>query len=293
MIGQHVIACSVHGDYVPANVVLDPDGLKVNGILDWESARACDLPALDLAQLILAVRMLVRRREFGEVVLDALAAGWTEDEQVLLATCSRRRPAGSRARPPGMAPPHGEHVDEGPFLRGQLVVDESEPRACPDRTRMTNRSPSVSVVICTYASERFHPLLSAFDSVRRQSRQPAELAVVVDHNPALLRRVRGAAPDVLTITNEEARGLSGARNCGISATRGAVVAFLDDDAFAESDWLERLVAPYADPDVVGVGGAILAELADRTASRGFPTSSPGWSAARTAACRSAEPPYET
>ena len=85
LIGQHVIACSVHGDYVPANIVLDPDDLKVSGILDWESARACDLPALDLAQLILAVRMLVRRREFGEVVLDALAAGWTEDEQVLLA----------------------------------------------------------------------------------------------------------------------------------------------------------------------------------------------------------------
>jgi aminoglycoside phosphotransferase (APT) family kinase protein len=85
LIGQHVIACSVHGDYVPANVVLDPDSLKVNGILDWESARTCDLPALDLAQLILAVRMLVRRREFGEVVLDALAAGWTGDERVLLA----------------------------------------------------------------------------------------------------------------------------------------------------------------------------------------------------------------
>jgi GT2 family glycosyltransferase len=124
---------------------------------------------------------------------------------------------------------------------------------------MTNHAPTVSVVICTYATERFHPLLSAFDSVRRQSRQPAELAVVVDHNPALLRRVRGAAPDVLSITNDEARGLSGARNCGISATRGAIVAFLDDDAFAESDWLERLVAPYADPDVVGVGGAILAD----------------------------------
>lgn len=86
LIGRHVITCSVHGDYVPANVVLDPDGLKVRGILDWESARACDLPALDLAQLMLAVRMLVRRREFGEVVLDALAAGWTEDERVFLAT---------------------------------------------------------------------------------------------------------------------------------------------------------------------------------------------------------------
>jgi hypothetical protein len=36
-----------------------------------------------------------------------------------------------------------------------------------------------------------------------------------------------------------------------------VVAFLDDDAIAEPEWLERLVVHYATPDVLGVGGRVL------------------------------------
>jgi GT2 family glycosyltransferase len=122
---------------------------------------------------------------------------------------------------------------------------------------MTGGPRSVSVVICCYATERFPVLVAAVESVRWQTSPPAELAVVVDHNPELLERVRATAPDLLAIGNREPQGLSGARNTGIAATRGEVVAFLDDDAVAESDWLERLVAPYANPDVAGVGGAIL------------------------------------
>jgi GT2 family glycosyltransferase len=40
------------------------------------------------------------------------------------------------------------------------------------------------------------------------------------------------------------------------ATTGIVV-FLDDDATAEEDWLQRLLAPFADPSVIAVGGAPL------------------------------------
>ncbi|WP_425249678.1 hypothetical protein [Enterobacter hormaechei] len=35
------------------------------------------------------------------------------------------------------------------------------------------------------------------------------------------------------------------------------MAFLDDDAYAETEWLERLLAPYADSRVVAVGGRAL------------------------------------
>jgi len=116
----------------------------------------------------------------------------------------------------------------------------------------------ISVVICCYADERFEGLLAAVDSVRRQSSPPVEVVVVVDHNAGLLDRVRAARPNVLTVQSREPQGLSGARNAGIAATRGEIVAFLDDDAVAEPDWLERIAAPYADENVAGVGGAILA-----------------------------------
>jgi hypothetical protein len=80
--------------------------------------------------------------------------------------------------------------------------------------------------------------------------------VAVDHNPLLLERARRGLPGVTVVENHEARGLSGARNSAIARARGDVVAFLDDDAAAEPEWLERLSARYGDPRVLGVGGAV-------------------------------------
>ena len=115
---------------------------------------------------------------------------------------------------------------------------------------------SVSVVICSYALERWGDLVDAVRSVEGQTAPPLEVIVCVDHNDLMLARVRTQLPRVVAIANGEARGLSGARNSGLAVARGDVVAFLDDDAYAEPDWLERLVAPYSDPGVLGVGGAI-------------------------------------
>lgn len=115
---------------------------------------------------------------------------------------------------------------------------------------------AVSVVICAYAGERWPALVAAVQSVRRQTRPPLEVIVVIDHNSALLARARRELHQVTVVENRDARGLSAARNAGVAASSGSVVAFLDDDAVAEPTWLERLVAPYGDPAIVGVGGAI-------------------------------------
>jgi glycosyltransferase involved in cell wall biosynthesis len=63
-------------------------------------------------------------------------------------------------------------------------------------------------------------------------------------------------PGVVAVENSEARGLSGARNSGVSASRGDIVAFMDDDARADPDWLGWIEAGYLNPNVLGVGGAI-------------------------------------
>ena len=115
----------------------------------------------------------------------------------------------------------------------------------------------ISVVVCSYADERFGDLLAALESVRRQTLPPLELVVVVDHNRDLLNRARADAPDVLAIGNRERQGLSGARNTGVAVAQGDVIAFLDDDVVAEPHWLQCLAARYGNPDVAGVGGEIL------------------------------------
>ncbi len=115
--------------------------------------------------------------------------------------------------------------------------------------------PTATVVICAYTEERWDDIVAAVDSVLGQDVPAVELLVVVDHNPALLERAaqRFTHP-VRVLANTRSRGLSGARNTAVAAAAGDVVVFLDDDAVARPGWLGALLAPYADPEVVAVGG---------------------------------------
>lgn len=112
------------------------------------------------------------------------------------------------------------------------------------------------MVICAYTERRWEDLSAAVQSALEQTERPLEVIVVCDHNGELLARVRAEMPSVLALANEERRGLSGARNTGVRAASGEIVAFLDDDATAAPDWLERLLEPYQDDRVMGVGGAV-------------------------------------
>jgi len=116
--------------------------------------------------------------------------------------------------------------------------------------------PTVSVVVCSYTDRRWTELVDAVASLQNQTYQPLQILVVVDHNPVLFERVRRSLPMVLALESRGTPGLSDARNTGIAESIGDVVAFLDDDAAAEPDWLEQLLVAYADPRVAGVGGFI-------------------------------------
>jgi GT2 family glycosyltransferase len=116
---------------------------------------------------------------------------------------------------------------------------------------------SVSVVLCTYTLDRWDQLVAAVESVQGQTISPHEIIVVVDHNPELLRLARRSLPHVIIVENRERAGLSGARNGGIGISTGEVVAFIDDDAVAASDWLAQLTPGYQDAQVLGAGGAIV------------------------------------
>ncbi len=88
---------------------------------------------------------------------------------------------------------------------------------------------------------------------------PWQVIVVADQNPALCGRLAAEYPDHEVIPNKFAKGLSGARNTGVEHAAGDVVVFLDDDARAQPQWLETLLASYDDESVLGVGGLVLAD----------------------------------
>ena len=115
---------------------------------------------------------------------------------------------------------------------------------------------NASVIICAYTEERWDDLLQAVESIQRQTLPPRELIVVIDHNPRLFERLRAPLKGVILIQNTEQRGLSGARNCGIARATGAHLAFLDDDAIAEPNWLELLSACCSHAEVLGAGGVV-------------------------------------
>ncbi len=115
---------------------------------------------------------------------------------------------------------------------------------------------SFGVVICAFSEARWAALAAAVRSVRLQSREPEDVVVVVDHNDRLLDRARRELAPVRVIASDGRPGLSGARNTGLRAVRGAIVAFLDDDARAAPDWLEQLGRVFAAENVLGAGGWI-------------------------------------
>ena len=116
--------------------------------------------------------------------------------------------------------------------------------------------PDFSVVICAYTQDRWKDLVAAVQAVQAQTVSPWEILVVVDHNPDLWQRVCLSIPGVIVLENAQQPGLSGARNSGVKAAWGEIIAFVDEDAVPATDWLERLSQGYTDPCVLGVGGAI-------------------------------------
>jgi O-antigen biosynthesis protein len=133
---------------------------------------------------------------------------------------------------------------------------------------------TVGVIVCAYTMDRWPDIVVAAEGIARQSRRPNEVVLVIDHNEALLVRAQAdlpaIIPEVRVLANAGERGLSGARNTAIEATTSSLLAFLDDDAAPQPEWLLELLAPFDDPAVLATGGRAIAA---------WPTSRPRWFAA--------------
>ncbi|HEX5830654.1 MAG TPA: glycosyltransferase, partial [Gemmatimonadaceae bacterium] len=135
------------------------------------------------------------------------------------------------------------------WLRG--LASESEPAAwglSPDAT--------VSVVLATH--DRPDDLRRCLRALGAQRTGHRVEVIVVDNHPAsgITEPVLAEFPFTRYVAEPRA-GLSYARNAGIHAATGAIVACTDDDVRPDPNWLERLVAPFARPDVMVVTGNVL------------------------------------
>jgi GT2 family glycosyltransferase len=120
-----------------------------------------------------------------------------------------------------------------------------------------------SVVVCT--NNRPVELEKCLAGVFRQALLPMEVLVVDnahDERALALSKKMGAR-----YCQEMNVGASQARNRGISESKGDIIAYLDDDACPDSDWLANLVRAFDDPKVMAVGGRVLAPEGDPEAKK--------------------------
>jgi GT2 family glycosyltransferase len=129
-------------------------------------------------------------------------------------------------------------------------------------------SVNASIVVATY--DRPADLRRALASLTRQRTKRAVEIVVVDNHPAsqLTPRVVADFPSV-RLVSEPRGGLSYARNAGIAASTGAIVVATDDDVVAPPDWIETLLAPFTDEQVMAVTGNVLAADLSKPSQRLF------------------------
>jgi len=117
----------------------------------------------------------------------------------------------------------------------------------------------IAIVVCAYTVDRWGDIVAGSSEAGRQlaeSSHDGEVVLVVDHSPELYDKARDFFGDsVRIIENSRSRGLSGARNSGITEVDADIYVFLDDDAVPEPGWLAGLMAPFDDRAVVITGGA--------------------------------------
>lgn len=125
---------------------------------------------------------------------------------------------------------------------------------------------SVSVVICT--RDRPHHLQKCLESFAEQSLAPNEV-IVVDNASAndQTRQVTEAAG--VTYIREDRPGLDIARNTGAQAANSEIIVYTDDDTVLHRNWLENIVAAFADPDIDAVTGLVLPLRLDTLAQQIF------------------------
>jgi len=118
--------------------------------------------------------------------------------------------------------------------------------------------PKISVVVCTYNGARtLRQCLSALDAL-----DYPEYEVIVVNDGSTDDTAAIAQDYRVRLINQPNKGLSAARNTGLAASEGEIVAYIDDDAYPHRYWLRYLAAAFGRSAHVGIGGPNLPPAGD-------------------------------
>jgi len=159
---------------------------------------------------------------------------------------------------------HGSDVEDWAF--GLTRADRS-PKPALDAVREAFddvpfsprlRWPRISVVLCSYNGAR--TIADCLDGLARLDYPDYEVIVVDDGSRDATAAIAGRYNVALIRTPKG--GLARARNAGLAAASGEIVAYIDDDAYPDPHWLRYLAATFMSTHHAGVGGPNIAPPGD-------------------------------
>lgn len=115
-----------------------------------------------------------------------------------------------------------------------------------------HRQPKVSVIVAAYNAAKTLP--ACLDSLAQLNYPDYEVILVDDGSTDATADIAAQHPNVRYIKHPTNLGLSVARNTGIAAATGEIVAFTDADCRVDEDWLHYLVGTLVEGAYAGVGG---------------------------------------
>ena len=208
------------------------------------------MPVVDILHIDLAVPPTLQRSEASE----CLIVFWWTDVPV-----GQIRHAAKRHEPLSLTALAAEAVDATVLKSAQeLCAREAALQVVPNGP--------ISAIICT--RDRPEEIARCLASFADQTLTPSEI-VVVD-NASQDDRTRDVALAAgATYVRENRPGLDFARNAGALAASGEILVYTDDDVRLHPRWLERMVRPFEDPQVMGVTGLVLPAELDTEAQLHF------------------------
>lgn len=131
--------------------------------------------------------------------------------------------------------------------------------AAPDVREERGARPMISVVMPHYEQPAL--LARCLETLAAQRRRPDEVIVVDNGSKEMPEAVCAAHPGT-RLLREEGRGPGLARNAGIAAARGEVIALIDSDCLADPGWLEAAEREILRPGTDVLGGDVRVTVAD-------------------------------
>jgi glycosyltransferase involved in cell wall biosynthesis len=121
---------------------------------------------------------------------------------------------------------------------------------------MSDFIPTVSIVIPVYNGAS--TISACLDSLLNQDYPADAYEIIVVENGSTDNTAQVVKRYPVQLFHSEPRGPAPARNLGLARSEADIIAYTDADCIADPNWLSLLVQPYTDPEIGGVGGAILA-----------------------------------